>query len=102
MGFLVSLIVTAFGFVLALAVHPAHPGSVNVNTIGWILVVFGLIGFFADLLLWSSWGPGYLRRTYVDDGTGYGPGYGAYPARRGFGRRRVIEEEEGGRRGPGY
>src|SRR6185437_8803809 len=54
MGFLVSLIVTAFGFVLALAVHPTHPGSVNVNTVGWILVVFGLIGFFADLLLWSS------------------------------------------------
>lgn len=104
MGFLVSLIVTAFGFVLALAVHPSHPGSVNVNTVGWILVVFGLIGFFADLLLWSSWGPGYLRRTYVDDRPGYGPGYGAYPARRGygFGRRRVIEEEEGGPQGPGY
>jgi hypothetical protein len=97
-GFLVSLIVTAFGFVLALAVHPTHPGSVNVNTVGWILVVFGLIGFFADLLLWSSWGPGYLRRTYVDER----PGYGAYPMRRGYGRRRVIEEEEGGRQGPGY
>ena len=98
MGFLVSLIVTAFGFVLALAVHPTHPGSVNVNTVGWILVVFGLIGFFADLLLWSSWGLGYMRRTYVDDRAGYG----AYPARRGFGRRRVIEEEEGGPRGPSY
>jgi hypothetical protein len=97
-GFLVSLIVTAFGFVLALAVHPDHPGSVNVNTVGWILVVFGLIGFFADLVLWSSWGPGYARRTYVDAG----PRYGAYPARRGFGRRRVIEEEEGGPQGPGY
>ena len=99
MGFLVSLIVTAFGFVLALAVHPSHPGSVNVNTVGWILVVFGLIGFFADLLLWSSWGPGYLRRTYVDEG----PGYREYPMRRGYGRRRVIEEEEGGGpQGPRY
>ena len=99
MGFAVSIIVTAVGFILALAVHPEHPGAVNVNTVGWILVVFGLIGFFADLLLWSSWGPGYLRRTYVDER----PGYGAYPARRGFGRRRVIEEEEGGGPpGPGY
>lgn len=102
MGFLVSLIVTAFGFVLALAVHPEHPGSVNVNTVGWILVVFGLIGFFADLLLWSSWGPGYMRRTYVDERPGYDRGYGAYPTRRGYGRRRVIEEEEGGPQGPGY
>lgn len=99
MGFAVSLIITAVGFILALAVHPTHPGSVNVNTVGWILVVFGLIGFFADLLLWSSWGPGYLRRrTYVAQG----PGYGTYPPRRGYPRRRVIEEEEAGPHGPGY
>ena len=101
MGFVVSLIITAVGFILALAVHPTHPGSVNVNTVGWVLVVFGLIAFLADLLLWSSWGPGYLRRsTYVDRG----PGYGGYPSRWGYPRRRVIEEEEGpaGPAGPGY
>ena len=102
MGFVVSIILIAVGFVLALAVHPTNPHPVDVNTVGWILVVVGFLGFLADLVLWSSWGPGYMRRTYVDDGTGYGPGYGAYPARRGFGRRRVIEEEEGGRRGQGY
>jgi len=96
-GFLVGLIVTAVGFILALAVHPTHPGSVNVNTVGWILVVVGLIAFFADLLLWSSWGPGYGRRTYVEQR----PGYGAYPTRYGYPRRRVIEEEEGPP-GPGY
>jgi protein-S-isoprenylcysteine O-methyltransferase Ste14 len=92
MGFLVSLVIIAVGFVLALAVHPTHPGSVNVNTVGWIIVVVGLIAFFADLLLWSSWGPAYLRRrTYVDDGARYG----SYPSRWGYPRRRVIEEEEG-------
>jgi hypothetical protein len=99
MGFAVSIIITAVGFILALAVHPTHPGSVNVNTVGWILVVFGLIAFLADLLLWSSWGPGYLRRTYIAQD----PGYGAYPARRGYyPRRRVIEEEGRGPQGPGY
>ena len=98
MGFLIGLIVTVVGFILALAVHPTHPGSVNVNTVGWIMVVVGLIAFFADLVLWSSWGPGYMRRTYVDQG----PGYGAAPSRWGYPRRRVIEEEEGGGpRGPG-
>lgn len=97
MGIGVSIIVTAVGFILALAVHPTHPGAVNVNTVGWILVVFGLIALLADLLLWSSWGPGYMRRTYVDEG----PGYGAYPGRPGYGRRRVIEEEEGPQ-GPPY
>jgi hypothetical protein len=104
MGFMVGLIVTVVGFILALAVHPTHPGSVNVNTVGWIMVVVGLIAFFADLVLWSSWGPGYARRTtYVEQRPGYGPGYGAYPPDgQGYPRRRVIEEEEGGPRGPGY
>jgi hypothetical protein len=100
MGFLVGLIVTVVGFILALAVHPSHPGSVNVNTVGWILVIVGLIAFFADLVLWSSWGPGYGRRTYVDQGPGYR--YGSYPTRWGYPRRRVIEEEDVGPRGPRY
>jgi hypothetical protein len=96
----VPVIVTAVGFILALAVHPTNPGSVNVNTVGWILAVFGLIGFLADLLLWSSWGPAYLRRTTVVRD----PGGGGYPVRRGFTRRRVIEEEQQGPAppGPGY
>ena len=47
-------------------------------------------------------GPGYARRTYVEQRPGYGPGYGTYPHGRGYPRRRVIEEEEGGPRGPGY
>ena len=102
MGFLIGLIVTVVGFILALAVHPTHPGSVNVNTVGWIMVVVGLIAVFADLVLWSAWGPGYARRTYVEQRDGYGPGYGG-PSRWGYGRRRVIEEEEGGRPpGPPY
>jgi hypothetical protein len=97
--FLIGLTVTAVGFILALAVHPTNPGSVNVNTIGWILVVVGIVAFLADLLFWSSRGPGLLRRTTVVDDRGYG----AYPARRPVypGQRRVIEEEEVGGP-PGY
>jgi hypothetical protein len=83
MGLAVSLLIAAAGLVLALAVHPASQGSVDVNTVGWILFVVGLVGFMLDLLLWSSWGPGYLRRdaTYVERRR-------VYPARR----RRVVEE----------
>jgi hypothetical protein len=98
--FLIGIVITAVGFILALAVHPTNPGSVDVNTIGWILVVVGLVAFLADLLFWSSRGPGYLRRTTVVND----PGYGAYPApRAGYApRRRVIEEEQGGPPPPGY
>ena len=101
--FLIGIITTAVGFILALAVHPSDTSSVNVNTIGWILVVVGLVMFIADLVLWSMRGrPGYLRRTTVMNDPGYGAG--AYPAQQGGyfgGRRRVIEEEEGGPP-PGY
>lgn len=98
MGLGVSVVVVAVGFILALAVHPTQPHAVNVNMVGWILVVVGLLDFIADLLLWESWGPRYLRRTTVAQPPA---GYGAYPARRGY-RRRVIEEEDAGPPGPGY
>lgn len=94
MGLGVSLIITAVGLILALAVHPSNPGSVNVNTVGWILFVVGLVGFVLDLMLWSEWGPGYLRRgrpTYVE-----GAPRRAYPARR----RRVVEEVDDVDAGP--
>ena len=92
MGIALSLIISAVGLILALAVHPSNPGSVDPNTVGWILFVVGIVGLVLDLLLWSSRGPGYLRRTTVMND----PGYGGYSPRR-----RVIEEEEGGPP-PGY
>lgn len=100
--FIIGLTITAVGFILALAVHPENPGSVNVNTIGWILVVVGIVAFLVDLLLWATRGrPGYLRRTSVVND----PGYGGYPAGgvgTGYPRSRVIEEEQTGPPGPGY
>ncbi len=91
MGIAVSLLIAAAGLVLALALHPASQGSIDVNTVGWILFVVGVIGFFIDLLFWSSWGPGYLRRdsTYVERRA-------VYPARR----RRVVEEIDEPAAGP--
>jgi hypothetical protein len=89
-GVAVSLVIAAVGLILALAVHPASPGSVDPNTVGWILFVVGLVGLILDLVLWSSWGPGYMRRgSYVGDH--------ADPARRRVGRpvrRTVVEEED--------
>lgn len=88
MGLAVSLIIAAVGLILALAVHPTGSHSVDINTVGWILFLVGLIGFILDLLLWSNWGPGYMRRR-----TPYAtadPGYPARPAAR----RMVIEEEQ--------
>ena len=88
MGLAVSLIIAAVGLILALAVHPTGTHSVDVNTVGWILFLVGLVGFILDLLLWSNWGPGYMRRR-----TAYTAGDPAYPARPAT-RRTVVEEEQ--------
>jgi hypothetical protein len=88
-GIAVSLIISAVGLILALAVHPNGSQSIDVNTVGWILFVIGLAGLLLDLLFWSEWGPGYMRRrTAVVDGAA------GYPARRVRGTRRTIVEEE--------
>ena len=92
MGLFVSLILIAVGAILAWAVHPASSGAVDVNTVGYILLVVGIVGLILDLLMWESWGPRLMRserRTVVTDG---GPAYRepAAPARR----RTVVEEDE--------
>jgi hypothetical protein len=85
-----SLIVIAVGAILTWAVHPAHEGSVDPQTAGVILMVVGLVAFLIGLLLWSEWGPGYLRRraVVVEDAPAYRRRV-AYPRRR----RTVVEED---------
>ena len=68
MGIGVSLILIAVGLVLLLAT--------TVATIGWILLIVGIVGIVLSMIFWSSWaGPGYWggarrRTTYVDEGPG--------------------------------
>jgi hypothetical protein len=63
MGVGVSLLLIAGGAILAWAVNVTTSGF-NVNTIGYILLVVGIIGLLLSLVFWSSWaGPGYFTRT---------------------------------------
>ena len=65
MGVSVSLLVTAVGLILALAVHPTGSHQVDVNTVGWILFAVGIAGALLSLIFWSSWG-GTGRREVVE------------------------------------
>jgi Domain of unknown function (DUF6458) len=72
MGLGVSLILIAVGLVLALAVN-ADVSGVDINTIGWIVAIVGVVGLVLSMIFWSTWaGPGYWsqrrRTTYADDG----------------------------------
>jgi hypothetical protein len=96
MGLGVSLLLIAVGAVLGFAVHPSGNQPVDVNVVGYVLFVVGLVGVLLSLVWWESWaGPGYWgrRRTVVHDGPPYAP-----PPRR-LGRRRTTTDVDDG---PGY
>jgi Domain of unknown function (DUF6458) len=63
MGVGVSLILIAVGAVLAWAVDVSTSGF-NLNTVGYILLIVGIIGLLLSMIFWSSWaGPGYFTRA---------------------------------------
>jgi hypothetical protein len=97
MGLVVSLILIAVGAILVWGVN-AESTDFNVDAVGVILMIVGLVAFLLSLLMWRSWwGPGAFvhRRTYVEGGPAPDPYYG-----RG---RRVthVEEEEAAPPPPG-
>ena len=91
MGLVISLIVIAVGAILVWAVN-TEPEGLDLDVIGVILMIVGLIGFLLSLLFWSSWaGPGYLRRRTYAGGDPYARRTYAPPRRATY-----VEEEEVG------
>ncbi len=89
MGLGVSLILIAAGAILAWGVTD-EPSGLNLDAIGAVLIVIGIVSFVLSLLLWRSWwGPGYFsRETYVE-GEPRRPWYGGRARRR----ETYVEEE---------
>ena len=79
MGIVISLVLVAFGAILAFAVN-ADGGSVDPQVVGVILIVIGIVVFMISLILWRTWwGPGFWAGMY-----------GGPPAEGGVVRRRVY------------
>ena len=92
LGAVVGLILIAVGAILTWAVTTDAEG-ININAVGVILMIVGLVSFLLSLVLWAPWRAGatagYTRRErYVDEA----------PVRRRrvrpAARETVIEEEE--------
>ena len=70
MGISASLILIAVGAIIAFAVNASVSG-LDLNTIGWILMIVGAAGLVLSVIFWSSWGGfgGARRRdvVYRDD-----------------------------------
>ncbi len=72
-GAIVSILVAAVGAILDYAVvESPYQHGFNINTIGVILMIVGIVGLVVSLLFGLvSGGSGYRRhRTVVDDGSG--------------------------------
>jgi hypothetical protein len=91
MGIPVSLILIAAGAILTWGVTN-EPTGLNLDAIGVVLMVVGIIGLVLTLMLWRSWwGPGYWSQTAYAEG--------APPARPWYyggqwGRRRTTYVED--------
>ena len=68
MGIGVSIFLLAVGAILAFAVNVEMSG-IDLDTVGVILMIVGLLGLLLSLVFWSSWGGigGYRRDTIVRD-----------------------------------
>jgi len=62
----VSLFFLAVGAILTFAVDTTVSG-IDLDTIGVILMVIGLLGMLFSLVLWDNWGPRYRRDGLVTD-----------------------------------
>ncbi|MFN2491014.1 MAG: DUF6458 family protein [Actinomycetota bacterium] len=68
MGIGVGLFLVAVGAILTFAIGDDALGTVNIDTVGIILMVVGVVGLLLSLLFWSSVAP-FRReeRTVVRD-----------------------------------
>ncbi|HXH88735.1 MAG TPA: hypothetical protein VNI55_09035 [Gaiellaceae bacterium] len=87
MGVAVSILLIAAGAILTWGVT-ADAEGLDVNAIGVILLIVGILGLIISMFFWQSWGGFRTRSTYVEGG----------PVRRTRAvaprRTTVVEEEE--------
>jgi Domain of unknown function (DUF6458) len=84
-GLPVSLILIAVGAILAFAVHQDPNPTVDIDVVGWVLMLVGLAGLLISLFWWERFGPGAWGWHRGPEA----PPRGGYPQRR-----TVIQEEE--------
>ena len=85
MGISVSILLFAVGAILTWAVT-ATTNGIDINTVGVILLVVGLLGLVLSMLFWSSWG-GFHGAGVVQEGV-------VRRRVRPAGRRTTVVEED--------
>jgi predicted membrane channel-forming protein YqfA (hemolysin III family) len=75
-----SIFLLVVGAILTFAVDVKNTGGINLDTVGIILMVAGVVGLLLSLLFWSSFSP-YRRRSV-----------GTYPEERVVEERRIERD----------
>jgi uncharacterized membrane protein len=88
MGLPVSLLLIALGAILVWGVT-ADAEGINVDAVGWILIVVGIVGLVLSFLFWERLGWGAMRRRAM-----YVEGEPVVRRRVVEPRRRAVVEEE--------
>ena len=88
MGISVSILLVAVGAILTWGVT-AEAEGLDVNAIGVILMIVGLLGLVISMIFWSSWGGFHRRAAYVEGGPVRTTTTAAAPRRT-----TVVEEED--------
>ena len=83
MGIPVSLVLIAVGAILAFAVHQDPGAAVDIDVVGWVLMIVGLFGLLLTLFWWDRLGWG-----------GPCPYDGPPRSRGGYRRRRTVVEDD--------
>ena len=68
-GLVTSIVVFAVGAILDWAVTEPYQHGFNINKVGWILMVVGVVGAVVSIVVMAA-GNSRRRRTVVDDGQG--------------------------------
>jgi hypothetical protein len=67
MGIGVSIFLMAVGAILTFAVHLTRNNSgLDLNAVGVILMIFGLVGLLASYVVWNDWMPRRRRVDFID------------------------------------
>jgi hypothetical protein len=76
-----SLIAIAVGAILDFAVKVQNNHGFNINRIGLIVMILGIVGLVISLFFWNSWGGfgGSSRRRVVTSSNALATTYGGQP-----------------------
>jgi hypothetical protein len=83
MGIGTSIFFIAVGAILAFAVEVTDTSGINLHTVGWILMIVGVLGALLSMAFWGRNRPLTLRQHVL----------AAVCARHGMGRRSLCKWE---------